>query len=402
MGSRVFFFLLILSPLLYSFDGDDLREEKVIAVAILAVLYFLMISKKQSIYGKKEIIIIGLFSFMAVLQQFFIVNGSVVYGVKYAITLLSSFIPYWIARTLGTEPTNDIKFEKSAIIAIMTLFLITTTTIFLSYLLGWGEVHQQSGDSIRAFGWLGDSFTPVIVFLILISFLLKNYLMLSMALIALLMTGGKAAIGMLILSPILFVFSAFSTRIKIMLVVFYLSLLFLLTLYATPIIELISENPRYEASYNTRILSIYIGLEYFYDNPVFGVGVIQSMKGIETDVIALAREMRIVYFYQVTQIHNTIIRIAAEVGVFGLVLLLYFYYIVLKNAFFLIKNGKNMPNTRSRYIVLASSVWVVSFILVYQTTGWFEPGHPQLSWLLTFSTLSEVFYRRWAISNKLS
>jgi hypothetical protein len=39
-------------------------------------------------------------------------------------------------------------------------------------------------------------------------------------------------------------------------------------------------------------------------------------------------------------------------------------------------------------------LWVISFLLFYQTTGWFEAGHPQLSWLLLFSTLSRVFSRR--------
>jgi hypothetical protein len=53
-----------------------------------------------------------------------------------------------------------------------------------------------------------------------------------------------------------------------------------------------------------------------------------------------------------------------------------------------------MSDPCQRAIVQASSLWVIAFVLFYQTTGWFEAGHPQLSWLLLFSTVSSMFSRR--------
>ena len=45
-------------------------------------------------------------------------------------------------------------------------------------------------------------------------------------------------------------------------------------------------------------------------------------------------------------------------------------------------------------MILAGALWVIGFVSVYQTTGWFVAGHTQLTWLIMFSTLSLVFADR--------
>jgi len=394
MMTRVFFLLLVLSPLLYSFDHDELREEKVLAVAAATMLFFvLLVRKRLLITNPREIVLVGLFSSLVIAQQFFIENGSFTFGIKYALVLLATFAPYWVALTLEARTRN---LDRTVVIAIGVLFVTTVATIAMSYAFGLGEAHIQAGGLIRSFGWLGDSFTPVIVFFVLYYFFQKRYLFAGIALAALLMTGGKAAIIMLIASPAVFMFSAASLRTRIALAGFYLVLLITLVIFADPIFDEVTDLLQADYSYNTRLLSIYSGLDYFFSAPWTGTGINQSMRFVDVDSVMLAYWLGIESYFEVYQIHNAIIRTAAETGVPGLVLLLLLFYVLLDASFRALRAGQKIADPRERAIILAASLWVISFILFYQTTGWFEAGHPQLSWLLLFSTLSDVFYRRCA------
>lgn len=393
MVARTFFFLLVLSNLLPSLTALEWREETVIAVAAAALLFLVpLMQRSLFVSNLGEIVVVALFATLAIAQPYFLGNGALDFGIKWALTFLATFVPYWVARSIGRMQTPGL--ERTVANAIGLLFVITTTTILASYLFDKGEVHVQPSGVIRAFGWLGDSVSPVFVFFIFYYLFRKQYAIAALGVAALLMTFAKTALLMLILSPAVFVFAAASMRAKVALSSFYFVVLFGAITFAGPIFEQMSDLLQADYSYYTRILSIYSGLDYFSSAPLTGIGINQSLSFIESDAREHANSMGIGSYFDVLHIDNPIVRVAAETGLVGLALLFVFLYRMLRAAFGALRAGGEIVNPRERAIVMASSLWVIGFILFHQTTGWFEAGHPQLGWLLLFSVLADLFYRR--------
>lgn len=392
--TRAFFLLLSLATLLYSWNLLEWREEEILAVAALAIVVLAAsMPKRLLIPNSSEIVIVVLFSVLVIAQQYVLADGSIVFGIKYAVVLLATFLPYWIAHILGGAGTTP-RLERTVTNAIGLLLVVAMITVLASHLFDKGEVHVQPSGFTRAFGWLGDSFSPVIVFFVLYYLFRKMYLVAAIAAVMLLLTVAKTAFLMLILSPLVLVFSAARSQTRIVLAALYVIVLSGLMMFAQPVVEGVSDMFQADYSYYARVLSIYSGLEYFFSDPLTGIGINQSLLFIEGDSRQHADVLGVESHFNVYQIDNAFVRTAAETGVFGLVLLLLFCYVLLSTAFQALRAGEEIFNPRERAIVLASSLWVIAFILFYQTTGWFEAGHPQLCWLLLFSTLSGVFYRR--------
>lgn len=396
--TQTFFFLLVLSNLLPSLIAVEWREELVIAVAAVAVLFPLaLVQRNLFISNIGEIIVVVLFATLAIAQQYFLAGGVLEFGVKWALMFLATFVPFWVARSIGSTRTPGL--ERAATSAIGLLFIIATTTIVTSYVLEIGEVHVQPSGVIRAFGWLGDSFPPVLVFFVFFYLVRKQYLVAALAMAVLLMTFAKAALLMLVLSPLALVFGTAPVRTKVLLSSLYFVLLFSVAIFSGPIVEQINDLFQADYSYYTRVLSIYSGLDYFFSAPLTGIGINQSLSFIENDAREHAASLGIASYYNVLYIDNSIVRVAAEAGVVGLALLFTLLYLMLRAAFRSLRAGVRIGDPRKRALVLASSLWVIVFILFYQTTGWFEAGHPQLGWLLLFSVLAEVFYLRSRVSS---
>lgn len=395
--TRTFFFLLVLSNLLLSLTALEWREEIVVAVAAVALLFAIAEMQRNLVISNiSEIVVVVLFATLAIAQQYFLDGGALEFGIKWSLTFLATFVPYWIARSLGRMRVPGL--ERTVTSAIGLLFIITTTTIVTSYLFDKGEVHVQPSGVTRAFGWLGDSFSPVLVFFIIYYLFRKQYVIAVFGMVVLLMTFAKTALLMLILSPVVFVFAAAPMRAKVALSSLYFVVLFGVIAFAGPIFEQMSNLFQLDYSYYTRLLSIYSGLDYFFSAPLTGIGINQSLLFIDSDAREHAKSMGIGSYFDVLHIDNSIVRVAAETGLVGLVLLFVFLYRMLHAAFRALRAGGEIVDPCERAIVLASSLWVMGFILFYQTTGWFEAAHPQLGWLLLFSMLADVFYRRSRIS----
>lgn len=398
---RTFFFLLILSNLLYSLVAPEWREEGVVALAIVALLFFAVLMQRSLFVSNLgEIVVVLMFASLAVAQQYFLANGNLDVSIKWALTFVATFVPYWIARSMGRTGTVDL--ERVVAYGLAALLIVTATSISVSYVFDKGEVYVQPSGLTRAFGWLGDSFPPVLVFFVFYYFFRKQYVVATLSLMVLLMTVAKSALLMLILSPVVFVFSAASARTKIALCACYVASLLGLIAFAAPIFEKMGNLFQADYSYYTRALSIYSGIDYFISAPLTGIGINQSLSLIEGDAHEHAGNLGIGTYFNVLHIDNSIIKVAAETGLPGLVLLLTLLYFMLRGAFRTLRGGKEIANPRERAVVLASSLWVIGFILFYQTTAWFDAGHPQLAWLLLFVVLADVFCRRAEIRMLLS
>ena len=77
----------------------------------------------------------------------------------------------------------------------------------------------------------------------------------------------------------------------------------------------------------------------------------------------------------------------AELGLIGFLLFAGFCVTIIRQSFTVLASAHASPRGDSRALLMACALWLISFVLFYQTTGWFEPGHPQLAWLMCFLTL---------------
>lgn len=378
--------LLMLSPLIYSVDNDPFRTYEVMIVAAVSSALVFMDGLRG--LRKWDVVPIVLFCTIVIVQQLVISNGSVSFGAQYALVMMCMFIPAWAMQAARFRLKN---FVGAAALASNGLFVVAVASIYISFFFEIGEVYDGYG-SMRAFAWLGDSFTPVIVFLVILFALQGRWLRVTALLGALFMTGGKAAILMLAAAPVIhaLVFPLPLTR-KIGLVSSVA--LAALLVYSCRDAILSDDISGFDVSYNTRLLSVEIGIQHFRDNPWFGLGINQSMKTIEHEADIGASAVGVMA-HPVYQIHNAFIRTAAETGIGGLSAFLGVCGVLLAKSARMAARAHHWRRSRKRSLVIAGSLWIMSFILVYQSTGWFEVGHPQLAWLLMIATIAAVTYSR--------
>lgn len=385
--SNVVLVFFILSPLIYATDNDPYRGFEVIGVAAIGVA-FILLHRTHGLRFWPESALLLLYGIVLVVQQLAIHDGSMPFGAQYAIHMALMFVPLWVLRGV---PLSAEKFAKAVDFALSLVAFVTVLTLFASFFLGVGEVYTGEGLT-RAFGWLGDSYTPVIVFLILYFYFQNQWLHVGALSCALIMTGGKAGLIMLVVLPFLYVLvSSESATKKFGIFCASVTGALLIYTYWDDIFLLFFQN--YEYSYNTRALSIELGIDYFLENPWFGIGINQSMKLANYDSVTLISSLG-GNSYPIYQIHNAFVRAAAETGIFGLTVLVVMCFIWIVRWLRILRQAYSWPVSQERSIAMAGTLWAICFILLYQSTGWFEVGHPQLAWLLIIMAMAETDYRR--------
>jgi len=383
ISTRLLLLLLIFSPLIYSIDGDPYREYELIGVA----LTFLIIAIPK-ITGQKFLFKSGLNFMLAIVlligvQPFFLEAVRLNDSLKFIIVLLASFLPMlYFSKPNPHRAEVNIFFIVNSLKA---LFAISVISLFISYFFGLGEVYIEG--SKRAFAWMGDSFSPVIIFFLYYYYFKKSALgiFLSIACILFIMQA-KMAIIMAVFGLLFFTY-LFGNRSKKLLVGIFIAFGILTLPF---LLDLASKNiHNFDYSFNNRLLSFASAWDFFISSPWLGVGANKTLALLIDgfDVSGLSNFDSGKPFYEFVQIHNSFLRVLAELGLLGCLFFLAFCLKILQQSLNVLKLAQNMPHNEMRTIMMACSLWIISFVLTYQTTGWFEPGHPQLSWLICIFTL---------------
>lgn len=385
----IFFFL---SPLFYSFDGDPFRAYEVVTVALIIFLFFI----RSVIFKTKvfDIILVIFFSIFLLLQCFYLIDeGSLFLGLKFLITTIAVFFPFWLLRSVHWRFENlEIDIEKG----IEILFWITTVSIFSSFFFGIGEIYTPGLLGYRAFGYLGDSFSPVVVFLLLFFAFQGSKLRTITCILILLMMEAKAAMLMAVFCFSLYFFIIQKNKSR------FLSLSLIGFVALLPIIFLLPSLfeissilfPNLEYTFSNRTISFAVGIQYFLENPIFGIGINQGLNRVHEDSNLYAQLELIDSYYQVYQVQNAYLRVLSETGLIGFSLMISLIIFWLINALKSLKIANSITKSSSQSMIYASSIYLIGFVIIYQSTGWFIAGHPQLTWLLMFSTLSMILAER--------
>ncbi|WP_163848991.1 O-antigen ligase family protein [Pseudooceanicola aestuarii] len=378
--------LFFLSPLIYSMDNDPWRAWEVLILGGLFSIWFL--HRRVGPVPRGEITLACTYALLLLVQQIAIPGGTFSFGLKFLVATLAAFLPFWVLRATHW---NISELMAPLARGVEVLAILATLSIMVSFALGIGEYSQGGFLGRRAFAWLGDSFTPVLVFPICYFLLQRRGLAAAFCLLALLMTGGKAGLVMLLAASALLIL--IGTGSPILRLGLGAALLILLLL-PRDVQEAFQNIRNFQFSLNNRLFSLQIGLEYARESPFWGIGINRGLGSVGPDVDVLARSLGVTQFFPVNQIHNAYVRTLAETGIPGLMLLLSLVAIWLRNACRGIAAARRLAPCPERSFLLASSVWVICFVLVYQTTGWFLHGHPQLCWLLIFTTFGPILHDR--------
>ncbi|HEY8618265.1 O-antigen ligase family protein [Phenylobacterium sp.] len=371
-------FCLLLAPFIYSNDNSNYRAYEVLAVGItIAVLALLTPLRMRR---QAEWFIVGGYALLLIIQQLALTYGSIRFGAQYALVMIFAFAPAWAVHSIQWRP-QDFAISWDFAIRLASAFLLVN--LVGSRLFGFGEI-ASGMQGQRYFGFLGDSISPILAFPLLYFLVRRQFLWVSAMGLGMLLTGGKAALVMLVVALCLMLLTKTPWLVRLA----SLPVFIFVGAFASPKIMALLGSPAVQYSWNTRLLSYELGWRLFLKSPVFGVGINQSMVNLAPQADALAGSRGMTRYWIVGQIHNAFIRTMAETGVLGLIALLSLCVLLSARAFVALERVQSTPSAAARGIIVAGSVWTIAFITTYQSVGWFEHGHPQLAWLLLISSTS--------------
>jgi O-antigen ligase len=378
--------LLIFSPLVYSKDGDPYRAFEVVIVGILFLLIAIPNMLRLALWVRSGTVVMLAIALLIAVQPAFIAGAGLFYNLKFMVVLLFCFLPtLYLSNCHPARAAGAMVFVPKA---LRGLFGVSMISLIVSSMAGVGEVYTEGGAlQQRAFSWLGDSFSPVMVFFLYYYAFRRNAMgfFLSAACLVAVMQA-KMAIVMAALGYMVYLFLFGRRRVRLFLIaVTVLGVLFLPVIFELAVANL----HNFEYSLNNRLLSFNAGLGFFSSSPWFGVGANQSFTLLSNgfDVSTLDRYDSGMPFYEFFQIHNSFLRILAELGIGGFLLFVAFCMGIVRRSYIILTSAHASPPSDARLLLMACALWLISFVLFYQTTGWFEPGNPQLSWLVCFLTL---------------
>ena len=387
INNNFLYIIFFLHPLIYIFDGDIYRAYEVVFVFIISLISLKSLNLINFKYEKRLLLIFYIF---ILIQQFFIPNRDFEFGIKFFITFISATFPFWLFENI--KLTNK-DLSELINLGINVIFYISLINYISSFLFDFGEIY--TGGILfnkRAFGILGDSFTPILSLLQIYFISKKQFIKFLLSLFLLLITGGKAGI----LLSLFIIFADLLIKKKYLLKNYLFIFLFAFVYFLAGFLlqnfnlnELISS---IEYSLNNRTLSFEIGLNYFLDSPLIGIGINKGLDRALLDSDALANFYGIENYAAVYQVQNNFLRLLSETGIIGISIIFFVFYIWFKKIIFCIKKTKD--EEKDGYVLVYSiSLWLLGFFITYQGIAWFVPGHPLFAWVLMFTTINNIFMR---------
>ena len=423
---------VILGPLVVTTVRQEWRIEFLAFLALTAAVLALRHLRQLRQLMRSTWLVwsgIGGMAVWVVLQTQFTPSGpSILYEGKAAVALVVTLVAFALIPLVNRNGDRDRLIEGA--ITAAEFFIIGQ--LFLSFFLGIGEHHDYRSGVVRAFGFLGDSMSPILGFFVLKHALDRRPVRCLLSAFALAITGGKMALAIIFVGLIgLLLLRRDFWRpmrngfVAILLAQLALQLSFALELPPNKFVDLYAEDPllaeeqslgkRIEwlvkdiaASGSRRVLSLVAGIDIAYRHPLVGVGYLQTAKQIPVvatrDPFGVDKflEAPKVSWSKVKAVDNASLRMAAELGIVGLVLFwtvcVGMILIFLKPLADLRRSGPEMRNM----LETAAAVWGISFILVNQTAAWMTPGHLQLTWLALCLgiTAAKVLHKASAVSSE--
>ena len=321
-------------PTLEGWDYTSL----LMGVVILGGLLVVFILKRR--FSIRYLHIYLLFSVSLLIPNTFMHSGLGIMVAKYLLMMLALF---WLYHNVDSQIMKTRYFKRLAYFTISLLVLNQA----LSMTFGLGEVHLNSGILFkhRYYGYLGDSVSLYVFFLWKYFDVIyyKQTAQNVTVLIALSM-GSKIVLLLIVLD---FLYKRVRRATIIYTLISLLSLLSLFwIIYSFDFINI----KLIQYSLSTRLLQNTWALQTFIENPLGGVGFNQTLVKLALEDFYKIAEDGVTF--KVVLVDNTLLRLLAENGLFGLICYILVFIILLKKT-----EGKEM----------------FYFLLLLQTFYWLEP-----------------------------
>ena len=405
-------------------------REEIVSAGVMALL-FVAWKHRHFALGSARLLWIGVgaLALWMAAQQFFVMNGSII-GAKGGAVLFASF---GAAAALPMLNRNG-RHDKALRYAFDAFEYFVVAQLLFSFFSGIGEFIGARTGSVRAFGFLSDSISPIVGFFIVRNAVEHRHLRCFLAALALAVTGGKAALGITVASFFALVLWAGGRQYWLAVRNGLLALLGAYFCLQAAIALQVPPNPFYALSLTeeekqlsqielkplsevresgelstlsrsliaishaapislvqggvNRLLSYLAALEIIRRYPLVGAGLYRSRDYIPQMASTNPGGINILFadpaiaWGTVTAIHNPSLRMFAELGLIGFILFWIVCIGVLaifwKTRYFTIPSA---PMSWRSSLAVTAAVWGTTFVLLHQTTGWIEPGHLQLVWL---------------------
>jgi len=384
--AKIVLALLIFTPLVYSFDGDPYRAYEVMVVGMLYLVVALPNLFRLRVWQRAGTLPLLGVCLLIMVQPALVPSVSLVYNLKIAAVLLFSFLPTLYLSNLNRPyRADELRYLSNA---LKFVFYLAASSLAISAVTGLGEVYDEGGSyQRRVFSWLGDGFAPVMVFFFYYHVFAKKAVgaVVAAACVIFLMQA-KMAVGMAVLGCLTYLFIVARKRTRLLLLAATVAGVALLP----PLVGGLTDGlHNFDYSLNNRLFSYNAGLQFFLSNPWFGVGANQASTILKNSSAESTKELdeAAIPFYEVFQIHNAFLSTLAELGLTGFTLLLVFCGVVVRRSWQNIQHVHLHPSGQRGALISAFALWLISFIVFYQTTSWFGFGNPQLAWLVCFFTL---------------
>ncbi len=380
---RILLLLLIFTPLIYAQDGDPYRAYKIMAIGMLFLMVALPDLLDLRMWARAGVAAVPAVCLLILLQPVVLPLASAFYNLKFAAVMLFSFLPVLYLSNLN-RPCSPAEMQFLTK-ALRLIFYTCVLSLLVTAVTGVGEIYTEGGAfQSRVFSWLGDGFAPVMVFFLYFHLFAKKPFgaLVSMVCIVFLMQS-KTSAGMAVFGYVayLFIIGRGTTRLMVLTGIVIGVVVF------PVLLQTLSDNlHNFDYSFNNRLLSYNAGVEFFLSSPWLGVGANQTFSILSDSAFETTQGLAEsgIPFYDFFQIHNAFLRALAEMGIFGFTLLLLLCWSICKRSWKTLRKPHLHESLPQRAISSACALWLLSFVVFHQTTGWFEPGHPQLAWLVCF------------------
>jgi O-antigen ligase len=384
--NRLLLVLLVVSPLLYADDTSTVRTLQVGLVGLLFLGLAMPPLFSVALWGRSGVAWMLALALLILQQPALVAGAGVLFNLKWLVFFLLCFVP---VLCLADRRTVDVQRDSAFVRRWLNrVFLLCAGSLIVSAFTGAGEVFLEAGPlQRRAFAWLGDSFPPVMVFFFFFYlFARRPFSTLLAALCIVLVMQAKMAVGMAVLGLLGYLVLTSRSAGKAL----FLGAIGAGVLLLPALPDILSANlHNFDYSVNNRLLSFNAGLEFFLSSPWFGVGANQTftyLSAAATSTGAALEDAGIPY-YEFNLIHNSLLRVLAEMGLTGGLVFLALCWAIVRRSAIQLRAAHATPHGERRALVMACALWLLSFVVFHQTTGWFVPGDPQLSWLVTFLAL---------------
>ena len=382
LSPKTYLLLFSISPVLYIFEGS-IR----IYLSLFIALTFLLSFPKFKIFISDRFSFWTLFYCLLFLLQYQIIgNESFTIALSSALGLYLMFIPFQIIiKNFNYKPKIIKKIWDKF---ILFFIVITSTSILSARFFGVGTIFESVEKGNRYFGFMPDSASPIIVFLLLYLIVNKKWIKALILFSLFILLQAKAAIMLFVACIISYLLFPVFRKNKIRTVIIFILLLISTDLFIKNYTTITENFHNYEYSYNNRVLMITSAWDLFSSNYITGMSSGQIEKELPTVMYQKSADN---YYYNSRRIYNPILHAAASLGFLGLISFLFIYFDIIKKAISSIKSSNSSLDIWHERQIFIISIFLLNYIVFYQGVNWFYHGEIQYAFLLVLIGFLTLF-----------